>query len=415
LLAAGLLGVASPVAGAAVLRNLDFQAPSLLDANGHPTQWDNYVPEPGGTSGVSLGSPGVLPAGYVQAARFQPPNPQGRPRSQAKLAKDSKPDPGVAVSGPLDAAQGLERWYLWYTYFPPDFDIPADAPKDAPTILQAWHNNSQESPCNPNVQLHVKRNGPADDLRVLLKVQGGRHSDTPPKTWTAEGSNGTYCYTETYKEIDLGPVVRGQWIQFGMHVRWNSAPSAGLTEIWRDGQLTSIPGANLYRSDAGVPEQGFLEQGIYMPKEATDAARARSVWHVGMRVASAAADVEPQFGPPILPPAPVGTAPPPAQACRALHARTRRIRLMGRRVTVRISTRATTSEPAVVRVSYRGHVLRRASVRIQDTHLRLRHRRASLPVSAFTNASRVTVKVRLTPRRGRAHTLTMRVSSAPCA
>src|SRR3954469_6626564 len=101
LLTVSFLALGCAPAQAIVLKNLDFQPPSLLTPNGHPTQWDNYVPGADGTSGITLGSPGTLPVPYVQAARFQPANAQGRPRSMAKLSKHTEPDSGVALSGPL--------------------------------------------------------------------------------------------------------------------------------------------------------------------------------------------------------------------------------------------------------------------------------------------------------------------------
>ena len=95
--------IACSAADATVLRNLDFQTNGLLDATGHPFQWDNYNPGQvtGDTSGITLGSPGLLPAGYKQAAHFQPALSTGRPRSQAVLAKNTRSDPGIsAPAGP---------------------------------------------------------------------------------------------------------------------------------------------------------------------------------------------------------------------------------------------------------------------------------------------------------------------------
>ena len=81
-----------------------------------------------------------------------------------------------------------------------------------------------------------------------------------------------------------------------MHVHWSADPAAGLTEIWRDGALSSTAtghvngGANLYRDSQGS-EQGYLEQGIYMPNDNRQSARDRVVWQVGMRIAMSIADI----------------------------------------------------------------------------------------------------------------------------
>ena len=293
-------------APAAELRDLDFQIPSLWDELGKPWQYQAYVSDSGGPTnpGITLGSPGSLPPGYTQAARFDPPGIKGRPRSMAKLSKNSTINTGVTLSEPLDAVEGLERSYLWYVYFPEDFNIPEDTLYSQPSVVTAWHNESSRSPCNPNQQVHVRRVAPGPDgMHLMLLVQGGYHSSTPPTDFTAEGTNGgaggeefITCYVETLRELDLGPVVPGQWTQLAMHVRWSSDPAAGLTEIWRDGALSSTAaghengGANLYRDSLGS-ERGYLEQGIYMPNDNRQSARDRVVWQAGMRIATSGDDI----------------------------------------------------------------------------------------------------------------------------
>ena len=81
-----------------------------------------------------------------------------------------------------------------------------------------------------------------------------------------------------------------------MRVHWSADPAAGLTEIWRDGALSSTAtghvngGVNLYRDSQGS-EQGYLEQGIYMPNDNRQSARDRVVWQVGMRIATSIEDI----------------------------------------------------------------------------------------------------------------------------
>ena len=180
-------------ARAAVLRDLDFQVPSLWNALGKPWQYAAYVSDSGGPTnpGITLGSPGSLPPGYTTAARFDPPGIKGRPRSMAKLSKTSTTNTGVTLSQPLDAAGGLERSYLWYVYFPEDFNIPEDTLPGWPSVVTAWHNDSSRSPCSPNAQLHVRRIAPGPDgMRLMLQVRGGHYSTTPPTDFTAEGMDG---------------------------------------------------------------------------------------------------------------------------------------------------------------------------------------------------------------------------------
>lgn len=389
LMLAGLL-VSGP-AHARVLRDLDFQTPGLLRPNGSPWQWENYVPGGPGTSGITLGSPGSLPFPYVQAARFDPAEPTGRPRSMAKLSRTSTADAGVLLSGPLDAAEGLERYYRWSTYFPEGYDLPA-RPIGAPSVFMAWHNDSSRSPCNTNVQLHAKRRKGDAVPHVLMRVQGGRFATTPPADFAAEGGTAASCYSETFREVDLGPVEPGRWTTFVVHTRWSSSPDAGVIEIARDGALTTVPGANLYRSADNVPETGVLEQGVYSPVDTSPAARERALWHVGLTIGDAPEDLR----------APEG--------CRTLAGGVRRVRLGGRRVTVRLSRRASSTVPATLRL--KGARGRSVSVGGVAYGLR-RDRRATIPVEAFgaegDHAVSVAVRGPRGPRRIR-----LTVRSAAC-
>ena len=207
LLALILAFLLCPTAGAVVLRDLDFQTPGLLRPSGKPFQWENYVPaKDRGTSGITLGSAGTLPYPYTRRPTSSPRRCPARPRSMAKLAKHSLADPGVRLNGPARRGRGARPLLPLAPYSPAgDFVLPNE-PTLAPAVLAAWHNDSSKSHCNPNIQMHVKRVRPGrTGQRVLLKVQGGQHSKTPPKTFKPEGGTGPACYTETYKEIDLGP------------------------------------------------------------------------------------------------------------------------------------------------------------------------------------------------------------------
>lgn len=389
--------VFSSPAGAVVVRDLDFQTPGLLRSTGKPFQWENYVPgKDRGTSGITLGSPGKLPYPYTKAANFKAAPIPGRPRSMAKLAKHSTADPGVRLNEPLDAAEGLDRYYLWQHYLPSKFVLPNE-PKLAPAVLVAWHNDSSKSLCNPNIQMHVKRVRPGrKGQRVLLKIQGGRHSKTPPTTFRAEGGTGPACYTETYKEIDLGPATTKRWVLWQLHIRWSSNPAKGLIEIRRNGRMTRIPGANLYRSPTGEPEKGFLEVGYYSPVDTTQAARERSVWQVGWKIATAASDIVPEV------------------LCRRLSKASRRVSVGGRRYTVALDRRSTSEKPARVRIVGKRGGLRRASATLDGQRIRFRKGAARLPKRAFERRGRHRLVVELTRRNGASRTVTLRVRARGC-
>lgn len=383
------LTVACAPARARVLRNLDFQTPHLLKRDGHPTQWDNYVPDREGTSGVTLGSPGTLPFPYKRAARFVPSQPTGRPRSMAKLGRESVPDPGVKLKGPLDAAEGVDRYYRWWTLFPSDFDLPVQ-PVNAPTVFQAWHNNSSLEECNTNVQMHAKRRFPGKNgLRYLVRVQGGLYSKTPPSWFVPEGGTAPSCYSETFKEIDLGEVHPGRWTLWKIHIHWSSQPSSGLMEIERDGKLTRIAGANLYRSRDGLAEAGFMEHGFYSPVDRSEEARHRSVWQVGMRIGDAPKDMGPTPG------------------CRSLRAKARHVRVGHRTIAVDIGEAADASHRAVV--SMTGGRVAHSYVAAGKKRYRFRGGEARVPVRAFAGATRA-----LTVHVGRSHSATLRVHAEPC-
>lgn len=382
------LGLFCPPADGGVLRTLDFQTRTLLGSNDRPRQWDNYVPDSKrssrfGTSGISLGSPGKLPYPFTQAARFQPQLGFGRPRSMAVLGRDTSTDSGVPMRGPVDAAQGLERYYSWFTYFPRDFKIPRSA-KDAATVFQAWHGDSRERVCKESVLMFAQRSTPRAKVHLFMRVVGGRYAFERP-SWDYEGVTDTGCYAETWKTVDLGPLTRGRWIRWSMHAKWDTDPSEGLIEIQRDRERHVVHGATLYQLLSGVPDHAHMEQGIYMPQEPTSSARERSLWQVGFKIATSAKDV---------------AAP---KTCR-------RLALAGSSLGLFLSRRSTSSKAPTLRLPTR----KRMSARIDGRGIRFKtnkHGRVSLPAGAFDRKGVHRISVR---PRGSGRRYSLRVRSRGC-
>ncbi len=385
---------ASASGSAGVLRDLSFQTQELLDATDHPPQWDNYVPEGTLSAGITLGAPGRMPYPYFQAARFKPAEATGRPRSMAKLSKHSVADRGIRLAGQLDAAEGLDRYYRWYSYFPKRFDVAADPP-NAPAVFMAWHgDSSQGSGCNPNVQMHVKRLGPGPrGLHILVRVQGGRHSLKRPTTFKPEGGNPIACYTESFKEIDLGRLVRGRWIDWKVHTRWSSKPAKGSIVINRDGKRTKIPGANLYLTN-GASENGYLEQGYYSPIDTSATARRQSIWHMGTVVADSARGIRT-----------------PGTGCRRLSPMARTAAAGRGRVGVRVSPR-TRRRTATVRL--RGGSVRSATAHVGKRTYPFRGGKARIPVRRFGRLGPHKLTVRTATASGGSRAVPVRVFSAFC-
>jgi hypothetical protein len=61
--------------------------------------------------------------------------------------------------------------------------------------------------------------------------------------------------------LDLGPIIRGQWVTFKVHQKWSNDPAVGFVEVYRNGVLV-LPLTHLKTmEDGSLPL--FLSVGEY--------------------------------------------------------------------------------------------------------------------------------------------------------
>lgn len=81
--------------------------------------------------------------------------------------------------------------------------------------------------------LGQQENGPGGGFN-LKKVEG----DSVPHFLASREDDGfDYPDDGGTDEIDLGPVVKAEWIDFVVHIKWSDEASGGVREYWRDGVL----------------------------------------------------------------------------------------------------------------------------------------------------------------------------------
>lgn len=138
--------------------------------------------------------------------------------------------------------EGDLQWYAWSTYFPEDFEWDGEGEF---LIYTQWHQSANDG--SPNIDLWVT-DGDRPELR--MSIRGGLLGDDVSQ------------YTAVY---DLGPLVRGKWLDHTVRIRWSSNPAEGNTKVWIDGERrVNAAGANLYRG-----QTVYFKQGIYAANNTT--------------------------------------------------------------------------------------------------------------------------------------------------
>lgn len=230
-----------------------------------PDDWAGEVPL--GHSGVELHE------AATPWLRFKPQLEYGRPRSMVKLRADSVDANGEQLDG-----AGLERFYRTsWRFRSADFAIPVDAPAHAPSVIDAWHNQSKSTSGTPNVQWHVKLLGGVH--HILVRVRGGE---------VTRKSAGVF-ETELDVEYDFGPIKWDRWMLMKQHTIWSRGDD-GVFEGWVGTQHLKVAGPNLY-GDPAAPDTVFWEKGIYCPLEGVKstnnmAAYGRVMEHKSARIAT---------------------------------------------------------------------------------------------------------------------------------
>ncbi len=115
---------------------------------------------------------------------------------------------------------------------------------------------------------------------------------SPPLEFVVMGEQLQFVHNSpsggTTTRMPLGPLVRGQWIEFVLQVKWSPKASEGFVQVWRDREVkiarrsfaTMFPGegvymkAGLYRNDTIGPV-GVLQLDGYLQTTTLDEAMPR--------------------------------------------------------------------------------------------------------------------------------------------
>lgn len=163
-----------------------------------------------------------------------------------------------------EEAQGSEYYYKWSTLFPSNYPI-----SNTWQLFAQWH---QEGCCgSPPLEFYV--------IGEEMHLRAG-------------GSDGKIIWT--------GPLVRGQWNDFVMHVKWSSDSRVGFVELYRNGTLVA---PKTYAATQFGGERNYLKLGLYRDSHISQVG---VVYHDGFAMGTTLEDVMP---PPPAPP--VATEPEP--------------------------------------------------------------------------------------------------------
>lgn len=136
--------------------------------------------------------------------------------------------------------EGDERWYQWSMKFPADFQNPTGVW----FIVMQWHAGSGSPPLAINI---------SDEGTVDIGGDGLKGEPHPT----------------------IGPVRRGEWVDYTLHVKFSRDHDGGFVEAWENGTQTVPRTARATMTS----DENYLKQGIYR-----DTGPATSVRLDGLRV-----------------------------------------------------------------------------------------------------------------------------------
>ena len=155
----------------------------------------------------------------------------------------------------LSFESGDDYWYGISVYVDEDWDleqIDDDAELFGAVFSFRWRDISTDA------------NGPGNGI-VLDRLEDGR----PHFIARRETRGWNYADGDGADTIDLGPVRKGQWIDFVIHIRWSDNAEDGLREYWRDGRLMGRSANQTMATDSPVINRMGLYQGSAVDHDRT--------------------------------------------------------------------------------------------------------------------------------------------------
>jgi polysaccharide lyase-like protein len=131
-----------------------------------------------------------------------------------------------------DVSEGDERWYGLDVKFPSDFPDPLTSTASGWFIVLQYHPVVEGS--SPSVALELDTDG---SLYIV-------NNNSAPN----------------FQREEIGPIVRGKWVRYVLHVMFSTSDSTGFVEVWQDGVL-AVPETSFHTLfGAGAH---YLKLGIY--------------------------------------------------------------------------------------------------------------------------------------------------------
>jgi len=160
------------------------------------------------------------------------PKVSGSMRAEIANSKDENKDP-----------VGSERWYKINTYIPNDWikDTEREIVVQWHATPDRWRDDKYEDWRSPPLSIQINGN----DWEIETRW------DSRPVTPDND------C--EGYETIWKGPIQRGEWTQWVIHVKWNYN-SSGLLQVWKNNiRVVNKNGPVCYNDRKGI----YLKIGIY--------------------------------------------------------------------------------------------------------------------------------------------------------
>jgi uncharacterized protein (TIGR03382 family) len=157
---------------------------------------------------------------------------------------------------------GQEYFYKWSTLFPKGYPS-----SNAWQLFAQWH---QDGCCgSPPLEFYVM----GEEMRMRVGGNSG-------------------------KILWRGALVRGNWNDFVLHVKWSADPKVGFVELYKNGQIV-VP-KTMAATQFGR-EKNYLKLGLYRD---SSIAAVGTVYHDGFTMGTTLADVMPPAPAPVVTPAP---------------------------------------------------------------------------------------------------------------
>lgn len=130
--------------------------------------------------------------------------------------------------------------------------------------------------------LSVTENGPGSGINMTLV------GDDPVPHFVSRRETRGWEFSDGAGNdlIDLGRVVKGQWTDFVIHIKWSASPEGGLREYWRDGELMGRSTKQNMGTDAEIHHR----MGIY---QGTAIDHSRTIFWDNHRIGGSYAEVNP--------------------------------------------------------------------------------------------------------------------------